>query len=60
MAQELIRTALGGPIGDMVAERQETVLLRMLGTEIAEDVSDVGAGTGRPPLPPLLRAVRVG
>ena len=48
VAQGFDTDRFGGPIGVMVAERQETVLLRMLGTEIAgKTFLDVGAGTGR-------------
>ncbi|OGW60773.1 MAG: hypothetical protein A2V83_02465 [Nitrospirae bacterium RBG_16_64_22] len=48
VARQFDTDRFGGPIGAMVAERQEAVLLRMLGMGIAgRTFLDVGAGTGR-------------
>ncbi len=48
VARQFDTDRFGGPIGAMVAERQEAVLMRMLGNEIAgRTFLDVGAGTGR-------------
>ena len=47
MASGFDQLRFGGPIGQLVAEEQERVLLDFAGDVAGRDVLDVGTGTGR-------------
>jgi 2-polyprenyl-3-methyl-5-hydroxy-6-metoxy-1,4-benzoquinol methylase len=59
MADSFDRRRFGGPIGELVREREERTLLRFMGDVAGRTVLDVGTGTGRAALVLARRGARV-
>lgn len=58
-AEQFDAARFGGPVGALVAEAQERILLAALGPEAGLNVIDVGTGTGRAALSLAGRGARV-